>query len=68
MSEVSGTLLARTLLREYEHHAIAKRVLDDVVLDYRADDETKAAALRLIKWLSEPAEFIARTLSKDQGE
>lgn len=58
------TVLAEMLRRERERDAIAKRVLSDVLLSYRASADVKSAALYLLGWLSRRAEEMAEEEAK----
>lgn len=60
----SQTVLAEMLRRERERDAIAKRVLSDVLLSYRASADVKSAALCLLGWLSRRAEEMAEEEAK----
>lgn len=55
----SETLLAMALQIETERVAIAARIVNDVLPDSRASDDVRAACLRLIDWLTAPAERLA---------
>ncbi len=56
----SETALADALRKEATHCAVAIRVANEVLVDARADDEVRSASIKLIEWLSRPAEHLVR--------
>lgn len=54
------TALATALKLEYQHRLIAMRLVDEVLLDEKANATAREASLLLIDWLARPAELLLR--------